>query len=294
MFNEIDRFVNWVRRRNPKAHTWQDYLCDLHQFVAIVGDHPPADITYKDVDDFIEVQAARRLKATTINRRLAAVVSLYTFLAVEIPDLVCPVVPHRHSLRAHRRLPRSVPEADLERFFAVVDDAQFSGAQCQRDKAMFLLMLRCGLRISEVSKLRLRDLYLNESPPRLLISGKNSKERSVYLSAQASFALRRYLAERPVSDSEAVFLNYKQEGLATIGIQKRLEHYREAAGIHITAHMLRHNFANDLVSADVPVTTIQKLMGHTWVTTTQTYIAANDPKVKQDFYKATQQMEGWQ
>jgi len=58
--------------------------------------------------------------------------------------------------------------------------------------------------------------------------------------------------------------------------------------------MLRHNFANDLVSADVPVTTIQKLMGHTWVTTTQTYIAANDPKVKQDFYKATQQMEGWQ
>jgi len=208
MFNDIDRFVNWVRRRNPQAHTWQDYLCDLHQFVAIVGDHPPADITYKDVDDFIEVQAARGLKATTINRRLAAVVSLYTFLSVEMPDLICPVVPHRHSLRAHRRLPRSVPEADLESFFAVVDDAQFSGAQCQRDKAMFLLMLRCGLRISEVAKLRLRDLYLTESPPRLLISGKNSKERSVYLSAQASFALRRYLAERPVSDSEAVFLNY--------------------------------------------------------------------------------------
>ena len=64
--------------------------------------------------------------------------------------------------------------------------------------------------------------------------------------------------------------------------------------MHITAHMLRHNFANDLVCADVPVTTIQKLMGHSWVTTTQTYIAANDPKVKQDFYKATQQMEGWQ
>ncbi len=286
MFNEIDRFVNWVRRRNPQAHTWQDYLCDLHQFVAVAGDHPPEKITYKDVDDFIEVQIARSLKATTINRRLAAVASLYTYLSVEMPDLVCPVIPHRHMLRAHRRLPRSVPEADLASFFDVI--------QGRRDKAIFLLMLRCGLRISEVTQLKLRDLYLTESPPRLLVSGKNSKERSVYLSAQASFALRRYLAERPTCQSEAVFLNYKSEGLAAIGIQKRLERYRKAADVHVTAHMLRHNFANDLVCADVPVTTIQKLMGHSWVTTTQTYIAANDPKVKQDFYKATQQMEGWQ
>ncbi len=286
MFNEIDRFVNWVRRRNPQAHTWQDYLCDLHQFVAVAGDHPPEKITYKDVDDFIEVQIVRSLKATTINRRLAAVASLYTYLSVEMPDLVCPVIPHRHMLRAHRRLPRSVPEADLASFFDVI--------QGRRDKAIFLLMLRCGLRISEVTQLKLRDLYLTESPPRLLVSGKNSKERSVYLSAQASFALRRYLAERPTCQSEAVFLNYKSEGLAAIGIQKRLERYCKAADVHITAHMLRHNFANDLVCADVPVTTIQKLMGHSWVTTTQTYIAANDPKVKQDFYKATQQMEGWQ
>ena len=286
MYDEIERFVNWVRRRNPQAHTWQDYLCDLQQFVAVVGDCPPSEISYQDIDTFIIAQAARDLKAATINRRLAAVMSLYTFLADEIPGLVCPVLPHRHTLRAHRRLPRSVPEADLNRFFAIIEDA--------RDRSMFLLMLRCGLRISEVAKLKLQDLYLNESPPRLLVSGKNSKERSVYLSAQASFALHHYLAERPDSNCEAVFLNYKQQGLATIGIQKRLEGYREKAGVYLTAHQLRHNFANDLVSADVPVTSIQKLMGHAWVATTQTYIAANDPKVKQDFYNAAQQLEGWQ
>lgn len=285
MFNDIERFVNWVRRRKPQAHTWQDYWCDLQQFADIVGDRPLEDISYKDIDNFVAAQLARALKPATVNRRLAAVMSLYTFLSDENPNLVCPVLPHRHMIRAHRRLPRSVPEADLKRFFSVIEDA--------RDRAMFLLMLRCGLRISEVAKLKLRNLYLYEAPPRLVVSGKSSKERAVYLSDQAAYALRRYLAERPLSDSESVFLNYRREGLAVIGIHTRLVFYREAAGVHLTAHQLRHNFANDLVSADVPVTSIQKLMGHAWVATTQTYIAANDPKVKQDFYAAAQQLEGW-
>jgi site-specific recombinase XerD len=178
-----------------------------------------------------------------------------------------------------------VPEADLERFFEVIEDG--------RDKAIFLLMLRCGLRISEVAKLKLRDLYLTESPPRLLVQGKGSKERSVYLSDQALSALRCYLRERVASLSASLFLNSRGEGLAIIGIQKRLEHYRQLSGIHLTAHQLRHNFANDLVCADIPVTSIQKLMGHAWVTTTQGYLAANDPKVKQDFYAAVQRLESW-
>ncbi|MCA9936633.1 MAG: tyrosine-type recombinase/integrase [Ardenticatenaceae bacterium] len=286
MIDEINRFVNCIRRRSPNAHTYQDYRCDLQQFLAVVGDHPPDEIGFQDVDRFIADQSQRGLKPATINRRLTAVISLYTFLAAENPDLVCPVLPYRHMLRTYRRLPRPVPDEKLRRFLAVVKDS--------RDKAIFLLMLRCGLRISEAANLRLQDLYLNEARPRLLIHGKGSKERSVYLSPQAAFALRRYLAERPVSASESVFLNYKLEGLATIGIQKRLEKYRAEAGIHLTAHQLRHSFANDLVAAGAPVTTIQKLMGHTWVTTTQAYIAANDPKVQQDFYAAVKQMEGWQ
>lgn len=285
MINEINCFVNWVRRRNPKAHTWQDYCCDLKHFADFVGEQDLENISYQDIDNFIAAQAARGLKATTINRRLAAIQSLYTFLSVENPDLVCPVLPHRHTLRVRRRLPRAVQEEDLHRFFSVINDV--------RDQAIFLLMLRCGLRISEVSNLTLRDLYLTESPPRLLVSGKNGKERSAYLSLQVNYALRRYLTKRPITESEAVFLNYKGQGIATIGIQKRLEKYRKEASIHLTAHQLRHNFANDLVLADVPVTSIQKLMGHAWIATTQIYIAANDPKVKQDFYLAAKQLEGW-
>jgi site-specific recombinase XerD len=212
--------------------------------------------------------------------------SLYTFLSDEEPELVCPVLPHRHTLRERQRLPRPVPQEDIRRFFAVIDDG--------RDRAMFLLMLRCGLRISEVANLQMTDLYLEEAYPRLVAYSKNSKERSVYLSPQAERALRAYLAQRQPTASNYVFLSYLGDGLSTTAIHKRLMRYREQADVHFTAHQLRHSFANDLVMADVPVTSIQKLLGHAWLGTTQTYVVANDRQVQADFYAAAAELEGWQ
>jgi site-specific recombinase XerD len=283
MLVEIESFVNWVRRRNPTARTWRDYGYDLTQFVAVVGDRPPAALTFHDVDRFVSQQAAQGYQPATINRRLAAITALYTFLADEDPTLVCPVLPHRHQLRQRQSLPRPVAEADLQRFFAVIHDA--------RDQAMFLLMLRCGLRIAEVAQMQLSDLYLDEAPPRLLVRGKGGKERAVYLSPQVERALRYYLAVRPAVACDAVFLSYQHAGLSTTAIHKRLMRYRAAAGVQLTAHRLRHTFANDLVRADVPVTSIQKLLGHAWLDSTQTYVAANDRQVQADFYAASAQWE---
>jgi len=286
MLAEIDCFVNWMRRRNPNARTWRDYSYDLKQFVAVVGDRPPDAITFHDVDHFVTQQAERGFKPATINRRLAAIMSFYAFLSDEDPTLVCPVLPRRHNLKRSQRLPRPVQKDHLQKFFAVIDSP--------RDRAMFLLMLRCGLRISEVAHLKLVDLYLNERHPRLVAHGKGSKERSVYLSLQAERALCAYLAERPPIPCDFVFLSYQGDGLSTTAIHKRLMRYREQAGVHLTAHRLRHSFANDLISADVPVTTVQKLLGHTWLESTQTYVAANDRKVQDDFYAACRKLEGWQ
>ena len=183
-------------------------------------------------------------------------------------------------------------QTDLEAFFEAIE-GELDNALRERDRAMFLLMLRCGLRLCEVARLKLRDLYLNEIPQRMVVFGKNSKERTVYLSKQAVFALRRWLAVRLSVPCDFVFLSYQNEGLSTTAIHKRLMAYRQRADIHLTAHQLRHSFANDLVSADVPVTSIQKLLGHAWLSTTQTYVSANDPKVQADFYAAAQQLAGW-
>src|SRR3972149_2763928 len=139
---------------------------------------------------------------------------------------------------------------DLHKFFAVIDDV--------RDRAMFTLMLRCGLRIAEVASLQLVDLYLDEARPRLVTRGKGSKERSAYLSPQAERTLRAYLTERPRATCNVVFLSYLDAGMSTTAIHKRLMVYRERAAVAITAHRLGRTFANDLVSVDVPVTSIQK------------------------------------
>jgi site-specific recombinase XerD len=291
MLSEIERFVNWVRRRSPQARTWRDYGYDLHFFVQVVGDRPPREISFHDIDKFISQQAAQGFKPTTINRRLATIIALYAFLAPEDDGLACPVLPRRHHLREPQRLPRPVQEADLRAFFAVIPNGH--NVTDARDRAMFVLMLRCGLRIGEVAAMHLSDLYLDEDFPRLLVRGKGSRQRTVYLSAQAERVLREYLLIRPGATSEHVFLSYQLEGLSTTSIHNRLARYREQAGLTLTAHQLRHSFANDLLNADVPVTTIQKLMGHRWIESTQVYVQANDKQVQADYFVASQKIEGW-
>lgn len=285
MLAEIEEFVNWVRRRNPQARTWKDYGYDLRFFAQVVGDRLPGEITFRDVDRFVALQSEKGFKSSTVNRRLASVVVLYDFLSVEDDTLVCPVIFRRHHLREPHRLPRPLDEESLKRFFAVIED--------KRDRAMFTLMLRCGLRIGEVATLQMADLFLSEEYPRLVTRGKGSRERGVYLSRQAEHALREYLAERPAVKSEFVFLSYLEGGLSTTSIHKRLCKYRTLAGLNLTAHRLRHSFANDLLNADAPITSIQKLMGHRWIESTQTYVLANDHQVCADYYAASQKIEGW-
>lgn len=285
MLSQIEEFVNWVRRRNPGARTWRDYSYDLHQLAALTGDRSANILTFRDIDQFVSSQVAHGFKPATVNRRLAAILAFYSYLADEDPDLVCPVLPHRHYLREPQRLPRPVQEDALAKFFAVITDV--------RDRALFLLMLRCGLRIGEVANLRLADLFLDEPAPRLLVQGKGSRQRSVFLSRQAELTLRTYLKDRPQTTSEYVFLSYLGAGMSTTAIHKRLMRYRQQAEVQLTAHRLRHSFANDLLSAGAPVTSIQQLLGHRWLETTQVYVQANDQQVQADYYAACQKLEGW-
>jgi site-specific recombinase XerD len=285
MLSQIDDFVNWVRRRNPAARTWRDYSYDLAQFVALMGERSPAEITHRDIDRFVNSQVSRGFKPATVNRRLAAILAFFSYLADEDPALVCPVIPRRHFLRQPQRLPRPVQEETLRAFFAVIEDV--------RDKAMFILMLRCGLRIGEVAGLLVADLFLDEPAPRLVARGKGSRERSVYLSPQAEWSLRAYLKARLPVASDFVFLSYLGDGMSTTAIHKRLMRYRAQAEVHLTCHRLRHSFASDLVAAGAPVTSIQKLLGHRWLETTQIYVQANDLTVQADYYAACLKLEGW-
>jgi len=285
MHDEVERFINWVRMRSPQARTWRDYKCDLDLFMIVVAEKTIDEIRPRDVDEFVNVQVGRGYKPSTVNRRLAAVVSFYAFLIREGKQVVSPILPKRHYLKELQRLPRPVNEKDLRTFFGAIDDP--------RDRAMCALMLRCGLRIGEVAELKKSDLYLGESPSRLIIHGKGSTERTVYVSPEAERDLDNWLAIRPKASCEHVFLSYQHKKISTTSISNRIQYLRKQSGVYLTAHQLRHTFADNLLSAGMPITSIQKLMGHRFVETTQNYAVANDKQVEADFYAACEKIEGW-
>ncbi len=281
MLPELAAFQKWLRRKSPHSSTPIHYTNDLEHFFAWAV-HPPGDITLREVDAFIEHCQQRGHRVATINRRLAALRSFYHFLAIEVEDAPPnPVRPQRHYLRQGRRLPRDAQDADIQKLFAVIT--------APRDRALFLLMLRCGLRVGEARNLSLSDLYLDHAPghlPRLWLRGKGGVERVAYLSAQPRAALEHWLRLRPNVTDPAVFLNRFQRRMTVTGIQDRLAHYCRLAGVWITCHQLRHTFGRHLTEQHVPVTSIQRLLGHARLRTTEVYLHTSDAQVQADYEAA--------
>jgi site-specific recombinase XerC len=285
MLPEVERFRKWLRRRNPHASTYLHYTSDLTLFFAWLA--KPADqVAPRDVDRYIEQCQARGQRIATINRRLAALRSFFHFLAFDAEtDLPNPVIPRRHFIRQGRRLPRDVEDPVLDRLFAVITQP--------RDRCMFLLMLRCGLRVGEVRNLSLEDVFLQPahgSLPRLRVCGKGSTERIAYLSHPAQGALQTWLAVRPPTLEPALFLNRFGHRFSVTGIQDRLAAHCRRAGMWVTCHQLRHTFGRHLAEARVPVTTIQRLFGHARLKTTELYIHLSDQDVQATYEAAMQEI----
>jgi len=199
MYPEITKFSRWLRCKSPHSGTHRHYTSDLKLFFTWANQQPPVDITVSDVDAYIaHCQTVGHANAT-INRRLAAVSALYRFLQTHTDEPPTnPVLPRRHCIKQGRRLPRDVPNDELDRLFAVINSV--------RDKAIFTLMLRCGLRVGEIHRLSLADLDLEppaDQLPRLRVRGKGGKQRVACLSPPALAALKGWLTIRPAGPDPA-------------------------------------------------------------------------------------------
>jgi site-specific recombinase XerD len=153
---------------------------------------------------------------------------------------------------------------------------------------MFMLMLRCGLRVEEVARLTTNAIELNRR--QIFVSnGKGGKDRVVYLSEDAQSALQAYL-KKWSSKAKGLFLVQKGpmtgKPISVRGIQKRIEYYAKRSGIPVSCHHLRHTMATQLLNADADLVTIQDLLGHAKITTTQRYCKVSNLKVQRDYYKA--------
>jgi site-specific recombinase XerD len=194
--------------------------------------------------------------------------------------LTNPVKKH-YRLRLPRPLPKHLRDEQVATLFNEISDT--------RDRAMFMLMLRCGLRVEEVARLT-ADAIEYRSKQLYVFNGKGSKDRVVYLSEDALSALASYTEKRKWSKEKKVFLvqkgPLKGKPLSVRGIQKRIEHYARRAGIQASCHHLRHTMATQLLNADADLVTIQDLLGHSRITTTQCYCRVSNLKVQRDYFKA--------
>lgn len=226
-----------------------------------------------------------RMAPKTINERLVAIRSFYRYLKHEEDrDIDNPVV-RGMALRLPKPLPRHARESELDLFFAVISK--------KRDRALFMLMLRCGLRVEEVANLSLDaiDYHHNQIMVR---GGKGAKDRITYISNDAAEALAAYLLIRLPTREQKIFLVekgvYKGKPISVRGIQKRIEYYSKKSGISISCHQLRHTMATQLLNAGADVVTIQELLGHSKIELTMRYSRLSNLKAQHDYYKAIERI----
>jgi len=259
-------------------------MCTLRRFVLWL-DVPVEEATNKKILKYIDVLLSDRLQPKTINCHLDSIRGFYEYLR-DVENLPIPNPVRRgYTLRLSRPLPRYVRDEEIGKFFCVV--------RKPRDRALFMLMLRCGLRVEEVANLSLGALDLKRRKI-IVEEGKGGKGRVVYISNDALDALLQYLRGRPSSRAKKLFLvekgTYSGKPISVRGIQKRIEYYARKARMKVSCHQLRHTMATQLLNADADLVTIQDLLGHSRIKTTQRYCKVSNLKVQRDYFKAMEEV----
>lgn len=189
--------------------------------------------------------------------------------------------------KAHRALPKVLDINQIESLLSAIDTQTPLG---QRDDALFELIYSCGLRISEACDLKIANVHLNEHI--ILVHGKGDKERLVPFGGRAEEKLINYIENvRPllVKDKAVaeLFVNYKGNPISRKGVWKRFQELETISGVNSKVHTLRHSFATHLLSGGADLRSVQELLGHSDLSTTQIYTHVTDDqlqKIHENFF----------
>ena len=301
MQDYISRFgVHLKYERNVSAHTLRNYMSDLEQFLDFICPPDEAgnrrEVSIKDIDHLTIREYMSRLyqekrKKTSIARKLATLRTFFKFLCRE---QVLELNPAKlvSSPRLPKNLPKPISESDVERFIETPDVDTVLG---KRDRAILEMLYATGCRVAELAGMNLEDIDFRSETVRL--RGKRRKERIVPFGSKAKQALQTYLgvrgellieASEASRDVMAVFLNYQGTRITTRSVGRMLDKYvKECAMMHdISPHSLRHSFATHLLNRGADVRSVQELLGHARLSTTQIYTQVSIEHLKEDYNKA--------
>jgi integrase/recombinase XerD len=282
---QLDGFLALLAARRS-ARTVDAYRRDLAALAAWLG-RPPGTAATEELERWVAELRAKGLAATTIARRVAAVRSFFRHLQLlgtradnPAADVALP--------RRVRRLPRTLSVAEVER---LIEAATGAGPRAMRDRALVELLYGAGLRVSEAVGLERAGVDLER---RLVHAvGKGAKERIVPIGREAAEALRRYLAHgRPHLERRhrpELFLNAQGGALTRAGAFLILRRLAERAGLEparVHPHLLRHSFATHLLEGGADLRSVQELLGHADLATTELYTHVTDRRRRELYFRA--------
>jgi len=292
----VNHFLDMIRV--SRAHnTWVGYAHDLKAFFRVIP-KPPEAITRADCVAFMKQQDQAGYSDATINRRLAAISSLFNELGLLDPDCFPrnPVCPHRRR-RKWRQRSQSLYRRQAQRIPGVFSQdglqAFFTALPSWRDRTLVLLMWISCLRVSEAVAICFQDIECGRRSI-LISAAKGNSTRMVFMNPLTFAALNRYLDEERGNlfpDVDHVFVAFKGvargKPLTANAVQKMIYYYAEKCDLsHIHAHLFRHTGITQLVEESMPEPVIREMVGHKSPESLTPYLHLSDESVQKEFEKA--------
>ena len=299
---ELQRFSRYLMaERNAAAHTLDNYAADLAQFVASkwgVDAEPPypwADLSETDARNFILAFTKDGAKATTVLRKIAAARAFCRFLQREERIIDNPFSLLKGPRKA-KTLPRVLSAEDVARFLErpAIDfrEGRISEYAFLQDRAMFEALYSTGCRISEMTAVKWGEIDFDRGT--LIVTGKGAKDRLVILGRPALTALAELRKKTETIDPALaaadadVFRSKRMVRASARFVERRMKRYLAEAGLptDVTPHKLRHSFATHLLDAGADLRSVQEMLGHTSLSTTQIYTHVSIERLRDEYAKA--------
>lgn len=268
--SNLRSFLNYLLvDKGLSNNTVKAYEADISSFFQWLDNE---DLKYKNlqedhINQYISFLFQRKMRSSSVNRKISSIKSFYIFLVKRnfvknspLNDLVTP--------KQEKYLPESMSEAEVDK---LLNSPDVSNKIENRDKAMIEMLYATGMRISELVNLKMTDVDMKRCVVKVF--GKGSKERLVPFGETALDSLRSYLNEREQSSSKEIFLSNRGKKMTRVAFWQRVKIYliRENLKNSISPHTLRHAFATHLLNRGADLRSVQLLLGHSDLSTTQIY-----------------------
>ena len=280
-----EKFVRYLEiEKNYSAHTVLNYKLDLEGFNKFIAGTELEKIDYLNLRKYLAVLKEKNFGNRTVGRRLSSLRSFFRFLCREGYIKTNPIL-MLSSPKLEKHLPSFMTEDEVLRLIESAFAKTQQDTSGLRDRAILEVFYSSGLRISELVGLNLEDIDFISGI--LKVRGKGKKERIVPIGETALAAVRKYLEKRK-KQGEVLFLNNHNRRITARGVRFLLVKYLKASGMKpgVSAHTFRHSFATHLLNHGADLRTVQELLGHANLSSTQIYTHLTTDKLKSVYDKA--------